>query len=230
MSSFPGFSKELYTFLKELAANNEREWFNANKDRYTELAKEPSLQFILAIEDRLAKISPSYIADPRTNGGSMFRIYRDTRFSKDKRPYKENIGFQFRHAAGKDAHAPGFYIHLQPNDNFAGGGIWLPPTQVLSKIRNAIDTKQREWLEVKKFIGKSDHIDFLEGERLKKTPKGFDPDHPLSDDLRLKTFFAGRSFKNSEVTSPQFIDGIDETFHDLVPLMRFINVALGHSF
>jgi uncharacterized protein (TIGR02453 family) len=160
----------------------------------------------------------------------MFRIYRDTRFSKDKSPYKENIGCQFRHTAGKDAHAPGFYVHLQPGDNFAGGGIWLPPTPILNKIRDAIDKKQDEWMGVKRFIEKSEYASYYPGESLKRPPSGFPADHPLIDDLKQKTFFAGRAFTNKEVTSSKFIDLVEKTFHDLGPLMRFINEALGLSF
>jgi uncharacterized protein (TIGR02453 family) len=123
MSEFTGFPKELYQFLSDLARNNNREWFEANKERYVQYAKEPALAFIAEMKGRLEEISQSYVADTRPNGGSMFRIYRDTRFSKDKTPYKVNIGCQFRHSAGRDAHAPGFYIHLQPDENFAGDKI-----------------------------------------------------------------------------------------------------------
>jgi uncharacterized protein (TIGR02453 family) len=230
MISFPGFPKELYTFLKELSENNDRSWFNANKDRYLRYAREPCIAFILAMKDRLEGISPSYLADTRTNGGSMFRIYRDTRFSKDKRPYKENIGCQFRHVAGKDAHAPGFYIHIQPKENYVGGGIWLPPTVEQYKIRTAIDKKQEEWIRIKEFIKKSENISYSPEESLKRPPQGFSADHPLIDDLKQKTFFAGRSFTNKEVTSHEFIDQVEAVFHDLSPLMRFINEALGLSF
>lgn len=230
MQPFSGFPKELYTFLEELAVNNNRQWFNANKERYINFAKEPTIQFIMAMKERIQNVSASYVADPRGNGGSMFRIYRDTRFSKDKRPYKENIGCQFRHSAGKDAHAPGFYVHLQPGENFAGGGIWLPPGPVLSKIRNAIDRERDEWINVKAFLENSDNVSFFEGDSLKRPPQGYPADHPLIDDLKLKTLFAGRRLSNDEVSSSAFIDLVEEAFQDLVPMMRFINHALGLSF
>lgn len=230
MAEFAGFPKELYVFLSDLKDNNNRDWFESNKDRYVRFAKEPSIAFIEAMKDRLHDISPSYIADTRGNGGSMFRIYRDTRFSKDKTPYKLNIGCQFRHSAGKDAHAPGFYMHLQPGENFAGGGIWLPPTPVLAKIRDAIDKHQDEWVKIKDFLRKNKKVDFMEGERYKRPPQGFDAEHPLIEDLKLKTFFAGRSFKDTEVTSKKFIDEIVATFQDIAPLMRFVNEALNLSF
>ncbi|MCK5201734.1 MAG: DUF2461 domain-containing protein [Spirochaetales bacterium] len=230
MNTFPGFPKELFTFLKKLSENNDRTWFNANKDSYIRYAREPCIAFILAMKDRLEGISPSYVADTRTNGGSMFRIYRDARFSKNKQPYKENIGCQFRHVAGKDVHAPGFYVHIQPNENFVGGGIWLPPSAELYKIRTAIDKKQIEWLGIKEFVKKSENISYSPGESLKRPPQGFSADHPLIDDLKQKTFFVGRDFTNKEVTSPEFIDLVEAVFHDLSPLMRFINEALDLSF
>lgn len=230
MSDFEGFPPQMFSFLKNLAANNNREWFNEHKDNYIEYARDPMIGFIRAMGERFDRISGSYLADPRTNGGSMFRIYRDTRFSKDKRPYKENVGCQFRHSAGKDVHAPGFYVHIQPGNCFAGGGIWLPPTQVLGKIRNAIDRKQEEWRAVRAFIDKCENITYRESERLKRPPRGFDADHPLVEDLKQKSFFAGRNFSDDELTSPDFIDEIEHTFSDLSPLMRFVTEALGLSF
>lgn len=230
MIPFPGFPIELFTFLNELSENNNRTWFNANKESYIHYAKEPCIEFILAMKDRLEGISPSYVADTRTNGGSMFRIYRDARFSKNKQPYKENIGCQFRHIAGKDAHAPGFYVHIQPDDNFVGGGIWLPPTAELYKIRTAIDKNQDEWIGIKQFVEKSENISYSPGESLKRPPQGFNAEHPLIDDLKQKTFFAGRTLTNKEVTSSEFIDLVEAVFHDLSPLMRFINEALDLSF
>ena len=188
------------------------------------------MEFIIAMEERLERISPSYVADPRVNGGSLFRIYRDTRFSKNKQPYKENIGFQFRHIAGKDAHAPGFYIHIQPGDSFAGGGIWLPPTGILNKIRDAMVRNTDEWLRIKRFIAGSGNVSFMDGDRLKRPPQGYPADHPVVDDLKRKTVFAGRSFEDREVVSPSFIDEVEDVFADLIPLMRFINDALDLSF
>ncbi len=128
----------MFNFLADLGSNNNREWFNNNKDRYENFVVEPVTRFIEAVGEFLPTISDAYVADTRRNGGSMFRIYRDTRFSRDKRPYKENVGCQFRHTAGKNAHAPGFYVHLAPAEVFIGGGIWKPDTNSLDKIRNHI--------------------------------------------------------------------------------------------
>ena len=132
------FDTDLFEFLRELAENNNREWFLANKDRYRAAVQEPLLGFISDFAGRLHEISPNFIADPRSSGGSMFRIYRDVRFSKDKSPYKTHAAAQFRHRAGRDAHAPGFYLHLEPGSVFWGAGLWHPQRAVLYEIRNAI--------------------------------------------------------------------------------------------
>jgi len=182
------------------------------------------------MKDKLSRISPSYIADPRMNGGSIFRIYRDTRFSKNKLPYKENIGFQFRHIAGKDAHAPGYYLHIQPDNCFAGGGIWLPPTKTLNGIRDAMVRHTDEWLNIKRFIADSGNVSFIDGDRLKRAPQGYPAEHRIIEDLKRKTLFAGRNFSDEEVTSARFIDEVEDVFLDVVPLMRFINEALDLSF
>src|SRR6185295_12558339 len=123
-TAFKGLPKDFFVFFKELTKNNERPWFEANKERYKATVIGSLSDFIEAMAPRVAKISKHIVVDPRPNGGSMFRIYRDIRFSKDKRPYKENAGCQFRHALGKDAHAPGFYMHFANDEVFFGGGLW----------------------------------------------------------------------------------------------------------
>ena len=124
-----------FRFLSELAANNNREWFNANKERYIDEVRDPMLAFIDAFRPKLAKISAHLVADSRPNGGSLMRIYRDTRFAKDKSPYKTNVGLSFRHVAGGDIHGAGFYLHLEPGANFAAGGMWQPSSDSLQRLR-----------------------------------------------------------------------------------------------
>ena len=116
------FTSSLFTFLKDLDANNEREWFHEHKDRYLNSVQEPAMEFIIDFKPKLQQISPHFTAEAKTVGGSLFRIQRDTRFSKDKTPYKQNTGMQFRHESGKDAHAPGFYLHIQPGRPWSRAG------------------------------------------------------------------------------------------------------------
>src|SRR3954469_13093814 len=141
------FDPELFDFLRELKANNDRDWFAANKARFEAHGQEPAPALLEDFAPRLEQISPPFRADTRKVGGSLFRIYRDTRFSKDKTPYKTNTGMHFRHKAAKDAHAPGFYLHLAPGQVFGGGGIWHPDTKTATKLRQAIVDNPERWRE-----------------------------------------------------------------------------------
>ena len=128
----PSFTPALFSFLRDLAANNDREWFSANKSRYIAEVQEPALAFVEDLGMRLPEeVSPHFVADARANGGSVFRIYRDTRFSKDKTPYKTHTGIQFRHERSRDVHAPGFYLHLEPRNVFMACGCWHPERDTL---------------------------------------------------------------------------------------------------
>jgi uncharacterized protein (TIGR02453 family) len=227
---FPGFSSDLFTFLKELEKNNNREWFNDNKARYRESIVEPVYTFIEAMGQRLPHISESYIADPRANGGSMFRIYRDTRFSRDKTPYKTHVGCQFRHMAGKDAHAPGFYVHIEPHRVFFGGGIWRAPNPVLDKIRIAIVEHPDRWKKtinskilLKRFGG-------IEGDGLKRAPRGYDPEHVYIEDLKRKSFLVMEDSDPDIILGSKFINEVDKSFTAASPLMEFITTSLGLSY
>ena len=141
----PSFSPELFAFLRDLAANNDREWFTANKARYVAEVQEPALAFVEDVGVRLPELSRHFVADARTTGGSLFRIHRDVRFSKDKSPYKTNIGIQFRHARSRDVHAPGFYLNLEPDRVFMACGSWRPDRDTLHAFRTAIAAKPGRW-------------------------------------------------------------------------------------
>ena len=132
------FSPDVFTFLRQLKRNNDREWFAKNKARYQQSIVEPALSFIGGFAPCLDKISFHFVADARPTRGSLFRIYRDTRFSNDKRPFKTHVGIRFSHSSGKDAHAPVFYLHLEPGNCFAAAGIWHPDNRALTKARTAI--------------------------------------------------------------------------------------------
>ena len=223
------FSPATFSFLRELADNNNREWFAQNRDRYDRHVKEPSLRFISDFGPALRKISPHFRADPRGNGGSMFRIYRDTRFSKDKSPYKTYTGIQFRHEAGKDAHAPGFYLHLQPGQLFMGCGIWHPDSPTLRKIREAIDEDATGWRRAiggKRF---QEHFD-LGGDSLARGPKGYDPEHPLIEDLRRKDFIAGTKLTQKAVTGTDFLADFATLCRATAPFQRWLCNAVGVAY
>lgn len=229
-TSFPGFPKDFFAFFRELKANNEKAWFEANKPRYRESVVEACCSFIEAMSPRLEKISKHMTADPRPNGGSMFRIYRDVRFAKDKRPYKEHAGIHFRHALGKSAHAPGFYVHLAPDEVFFGGGVWMPEPEALNKIRTAIVEKPAAWKKMKSEAAFKKAFESIDGEALARPPRGFDPDHPFIDDLKKKSFFVTSSASAKSAQSPAFIGDVEQTFRAARPMMKFLCDALDAPF
>ncbi len=214
------FKPELFQFLRDLEANNNREWFNLNKQRYLDVARDPMLRFIEDFGSLLRSISPTFRADPKPTGGSLFRIYRDTRFSKDKRPYKTNLAAHFPHSAVNEVHAPGFYLSLQSGGAFSGGGIWHPDATTVKRVRQAIVARPDEWAGVRSRLT-------VEGERLKRPPKGFDPDHPWIEDLKLKDFVASVSFTEQEVCSPKFILDFRQACQEIGPLVSFLCGGLG---
>ncbi len=219
------FSPKIFKFLRDLKTHNDRDWFNANKGRYEEDVKAPLLAFIADFGKPLEKISEHFVADPRPTGGSMFRIYRDTRFSKDKSPYKTQASAHFRHARAKDVHAPGFYLHLEPGNVFAGAGIWRPESKALVKIRDGLIEDPKRW---KRAIGsKAFKADWeLGGERYVRPPRGVDKEHELIDDLLRKDFIAVTKFKQKEVCSPDFIKLLAKRFKSAAPMVSLVTEAL----
>ncbi len=224
--SFTGFSNRFFRFFRDLSANNNREWFHQNKSRYEDDVVAPMLAFIEAMQPRLKKVSKHYRAIPKKVGGSMFRIYRDVRFSKNKNPYKEHGACHFRHELGKDAHAPGFYVHLEPGKIFFGGGIWMPPAPELLKIRETIADSPAAWGKVINNKKIKDQFGGIRGDGLKTAPKGFPKDHKHIEDLRRKSFFLMREAKPALAKSAGFLDEVEETFKAGKPLMSFICHAL----
>lgn len=220
------FSRELFSFIKELAANNDRPWFQDNKPRYEKHIKDAATRFIEDFDPKLQKISKHLIADPRPVGGSLFRIYRDTRFSKDKRPYKTHVGIRFQHEQAKNVHAPGYYLHLATDGCFVGAGIWHPESKALAKIREAIDADPAAWKRAKN--AKAFKASWkLEGDALKRAPKGYDPEHPLIEDLRRKDFIGVKRITKKEVLSADFLDTFAATCKEATALNRFLCGALG---
>ena len=228
--AFEGFDKRFFGFFKELKDNNEREWFQANKVRYEEDVLSPLSAFVEAMAPRLAKISPHYVADPRPRGGSIFRIYRDLRFAKGGKPYKENAGVHFRHEAGKDAHAPGFYVHIEMDRLFFGGGIWKPPAPELKKIREAIAEKPDAWDKVIKDRKLKSTFGSVGGDALVRPPRGFDAEHRHIEDIKRKTFFLIREEDTALARDKGFAKEVESTFKAAAPLMRFLSSAVGVRF
>ncbi|HLC11020.1 MAG TPA: TIGR02453 family protein [Candidatus Bathyarchaeia archaeon] len=215
------FSPEFFRFLKALSRNNNREWFQKNKSRYEKFVQTPSLRFIKDASKELKAISPYLIADPKPFGGSLFRIYRDIRFSKDRSPYKTHVAMEFWHKKrGKKAYT-GLYLRLTPGQSFAGAGIWHPDAPTLYKVRSAIVSRPEAWRKVKQAGLR------IEGESLKKPPSGFDPTHPFIEDLKLKDLTAGVHFTDAQVIGPRFMKDFIQAGKMLNPLNKFLADALG---
>ncbi len=227
MSATPSlFRPALFTFLGDLERNNDRDWFEANRARYESHLLHPAQEFISEFAPRLRRLSRHFNADPRPGKGTLFRIYRDVRFAKDKSPYKTWIGIQFRHRSAKDAHAPGFYLHLQPGNIMAGAGIWHPDTKTTNRIRDAIVENAQGWKTASR--GKRFRQEFeLGGDSLKRPPRGYDPEHPLIDDLKRKDFFGLSTLTQKTATSPGFLDEYERLCRAGWPLMRFLCRAVG---
>ena len=226
---YVGFEKASIDFLEQLAANNNREWFNENKTRYEEQVLDVALRFIQSMQDPLAHFAPHFTAIPQRTGGSLMRVYRDTRFSKNKLPYKTNIGIQFRHEQAKDVHSPGYYVHVDPEQVFVGVGMWRPESDALLAIRQRIVARPSEWKAVLGDPKFRRHFE-LGGESLSRAPRGFDNDHELIEDIRRKSFIAVRDLDVGDSLGPRFQRTVEATFGAATPFMTFLCKAVGVPF
>ena len=215
----PYFSPRLFQFLAQLRRNNRRAWFLKHKIEYEEFARQPSLRFITDLALHLREVSPWLVANSKPVGGSLFRIYRDVRFSKDKSPYKTHIGMHFRHASSNEAvHGPGLYLHLEPKGCFLAGGVWQPDPRSLARIRDAIAWKPEEWRQAK---GRLE----LGGDTLSRAPRGYPADHPLVEDLKRKDFVASVDLRDEQVCGPRFMADFLRGASKMAPLLRFLSEA-----
>lgn len=218
------FTAASFRFLRALDRNNSREWFHAHKDDYERHVREPFLQLIGDLQAPLAKISAHYRADPRKNGGSLFRIFRDTRFSHNKLPYKPWQGARFFHTRRHEIPAPSFYLHLQPGDCFAGGGMWHPEPDALKHIRGFLADNPAAWKRATRGKAFAEHLQ-LAGESLVRPPRGYDPLHELIDDLKRKDFVASAGFSDELACSAELLPWIVSTFRHVAPLVDYLCAA-----
>jgi uncharacterized protein (TIGR02453 family) len=213
-----------FRFLKDLAAHNDRDWFQANKERYLADVRDPLLRFIEDFAPRLAKISKNMVADPRPVGGSLFRIHRDTRFAKDKSPYKTAAGMSFRHADGRDVHGPVFYLHLEPGSVFAAAGMWHPPGEAVAQVRAAILARPERWQRV---LATRGVVLDAPSDALKRPPRGVDPEHPFVEDLKRRSFTSSTPFTEREACAPDFGARFAKACQQKAPLVEFLANAVG---
>jgi uncharacterized protein (TIGR02453 family) len=225
MLKFDKFQPAIFEFLEQLADNNNRPWFLENKPRYESEVLQPALAFIRAFQPRLKKISQHFVAGDQRVGGSLMRVYRDTRFIKDGRPYKTNVGIQFRHELGRDIHAPGFYVHVAPGECFLAVGLWRPEAEPLGQVRQAIFEEPDRWRRARddrKFTARF----ALDGDSLRRPPRGFPADHPAIEDLKRTDFIAVESLEERDVLKKGFLDYVAASFMASRPFMRFLCAAV----
>ena len=218
MATQPYFTHEAFDFLRRLKRNNRREWFLKNKDQYEGIIKEPSIRFVCDAAETLHSISSHLRSDPKS---SLFRVYRDIRFSSDKRPYKTHVGMQFSHGSGgKDVHAPGFYLHLEPGGCFICGGMWRPDRIGLMKIREAIVNRPDTWTKVKRGLTLSDE------DKLSRPPRGFPCDHQHLEDLKRKSIIALIDLSEDQICGPRFMGDFGKSVRKMAPLVEFLAQSL----
>jgi len=220
------FSEGTFTFLSRLGENNNRDWFNDHKDEYEALVRQPALVFIRAMAPELARFASQFVADDRKLGGSLMRIHRDVRFSKNKLPYKTNIGIQFRHRQGRDVHAPGFYLHIEAHEAFVGAGIWHPEADTLRKIRAYIDAHPTRWQAVLE-DGEFSRWFHMSGESLKRPPRGYSAENPLISEIMRKDFIGIAPLVPELMLEPDLPALIGGYFTVTVPLMQQLCRAIG---
>lgn len=236
------FTEDAFKFLKALAQNNNRDWFQANKARYEAQLKGPCLRLITDLAEPLKTLSPQLTASAKPVGGSLFRIYRDTRFGGDKSPYKTHTGMYFSHAAATKAargnasnaamgrlDTPGLYLHIQPGECFIGGGVWHPQAETLKLVRDYMVSNPASWKKVTrdpKFL-KLYHLD---GDTLVRPPKGYDPAHELAEDLKRKDFIASAPLDDADLLRPGLVKLLVARYTLMAPLLDWLCGALDLEF
>jgi uncharacterized protein (TIGR02453 family) len=220
LSRFPGFSPEAITFLRGLERNNKREWFQPRKHVYEEYVRSPLESLVNAINAEFAEFAPRYVTPVKK---AIFRIYRDTRFSKDKRPYKTHIAATFYLQNLSKAAGPCFYFHFTPKELLVFAGVYMPEREELLEIRNLLSERHSEFRELLRARSLRNAMGELQGEQLSRVPKGFDKDHPAEDFLRRRQWFVESTMSGDVVTSARLLPEILLRFRAAAPMIEFLN-------
>jgi len=224
------FSASSLAFLHDLAVHNTKTWFDAHKTDYEHHVRVPFLRLITDVQPVLAHISPHFRADPRTVGGSLFRIHRDCRFSRNKSPYKTWQGARLFHYRHKQVPAPSFYIHLAPNDSFVGGGIWHPDSHTQRRIRQFIFDNPAHWQTAAHAPSIKRRYQFENSEKLVRPPTGFPADFPFIDDLKLRNWVLFRPLSDNTITGANLRQTLTRNLKQLAPFMDYLCAALELEF
>jgi uncharacterized protein (TIGR02453 family) len=223
VTSAPRFSKNTLSFLTRLKRNNRREWFNARKDEYDAVVRQP----MLAVLDRLAIDMRSVAPELHVSPKSMYRIYRDIRFSENKQPYKTHVAASFWHRTLGKGGGAGMYFHISPDGVWVGGGMYAPEPPQLHRVREQIANNVQQFRSIVEAPSFKRALDGgLEGEQLQRVPRGFPRDHQAAPYLRYRQFLAGKEFPARFATSPKFYSGMLGVYRTIAPLIRFLNEPL----
>lgn len=222
-SAAPRFTDATLKFLRALKRNNRREWFNAHRDDYEAHVRTPMTAVVEQLAIDFREIAPELVANPKT---SMYRIYRDTRFSENKTPYKTHVAASFPPRGLPKHEGAGVYFHISPEELWIGGGMYAPQTPQLHAVREHIAANVRRLRSIVESPGFKRRIGALEGEKLLRVPRGFPKDHPAAEFLKYRQFLAGAEFSAALATSPRFYATLLAVFREVVPLTRFLNAPL----
>ena len=222
-AAFPGFPPEALQFFRSLARNNRREWFQPRKPMFEEKVKQPMRSLVEALNGELRKFAPAYVTDPEK---AIYRIYRDTRFSKDKTPYKDHIAASFHHRATASHGDAGYYVAMSHKETAIGGGIYMPDPSALLAIRNHIAEHHQELRKILKARAVKELFGGMQGEQLARVPKGFCAEHPAADLLRFQRFILYVELPAELATTPQYFSEIVKRFRAMQPFLNFLTAPL----
>ena len=219
----PRFTADTLRFLRALKRNNRREWFNAHRDDYETHVRQPMTVVVERLAHDFRAFAPELVASPKV---SMYRIYRDTRFSENKTPYKTHVAAVFPQRGLPKHEGAGVYFHISPDEVWIGGGMYAPQTPQLQAVREHIATNVRRLRAIVESPAFRREFGKLEGEQLQRIPRGFPKDHEAAHYLRYRQFLAGREFPPAFATSPRFYGALVNAFKRAAPLIRFLNEPL----
>ena len=221
--TFPGFTPEALKFLRALKRNNDRDWFQARKEQFEELLRNPMLELLACINDDLMKFAPDYVMEPSK---ALFRIYRDTRFSHDKSPYKTHLAAVFSHRVMPRNHGAGFYFQISTDKVGMGGGIYQPPPDLLRRLREHIAENPREYQKAIEEVNARKIAGKFEGQPLTRVPKGFDPQHPAAELLKCRSLFFYSELPAETALQPQFEKEITTRFRAITQFVQLLDKSI----
>ena len=222
-TAFPGFSHQALAFLADLEQNNKREWFQPRKEQFEALLRNPMLELAEALNAALARFAPEYVTEPKK---AVMRIYRDTRFSANKTPYKDHVAASFGRQGLKESGGAGFYFSVNHKVVEVAGGLHHPPKEILMAVRSQLAESSQDFEKLVKDRKLQKRMGALQGGELSRAPKGFDPEHPAIDLIKKKSWVFFVELEPEVATSPRLLHEIESRFEVLVPVLEYLNAPL----